>query len=99
MDGPKTVAVVPPTAQPTEVSVPVGEAQVAKEEVEQPPASNDITLEHPKAPDFDISDVIAIRLRAMRQLSENPQSDDAKTNLENATQMVNNFRVSVDVMI
>jgi hypothetical protein len=45
-------------------------------------------LEVSKPPDFDISDVIAIRLKAMRQLSENPNSDEAKKHLEDATQMV-----------
>jgi hypothetical protein len=50
--------------------------------------TRDIQLNEPKPPAFDISDVIAIRLKAMRQISENPKSIEAQKQLDGATQMV-----------
>jgi len=104
IDGPKIGAVVPPLVQDnssdvtTSASDNVLEANTQQEplaitEAPKPPVDvkRDILPETPKAPDFDISDVIAIRLRAMRNLSANPNSEEAKMQLDEATKMVNNY--------
>lgn len=95
LDGPKVNAVSPMVRDQTggeetvtTVALLNSTEKPEKEKKASPPPQHSISLEQPQVPNFDISDVIAIRLKAMRQLSENPKSDDAKKQLEDATQMV-----------
>jgi hypothetical protein len=81
------INIVETTQAPVETVTSNSKELLAITEGPQKPQT-DIRNETPKPPDFDISDVIAIRLKAMRHLSENPNSFEAKQQLEDATQMV-----------
>ncbi|CAG7824665.1 unnamed protein product [Allacma fusca] len=59
-------------------------AVVADESQAEKGKDTGISLEPPELPQVDIGSVISARLKAMRTLKDNPDSEDAKKELENA---------------
>ncbi|ODN04047.1 Protein SON [Orchesella cincta] len=57
--------------------------------IEAPP--DNISVDPPSMPDVDISSVIGLRLKAMRALQENPECNDAKKQLLNATSLMKSW--------
>lgn len=80
LEGPKVNAVSPMVREEPPASAP-----------SELPVNNAAKTVDPekKSANINISDAIAIRLKAMRQLSENPESEEAKKQLDDVTKMVN----------
>lgn len=88
LEGPKVNAVSPMVREESKEVNPNEKALVPLNK--EPSVSVKTSTPPPKraGAEVDISDVISLRLKAMRQLSENPNSEDAKKQLESATNMV-----------
>jgi len=63
-----------------------------------PEEDSGIMLDPPAAPPVDISEVVTLRLKALRELQQNPECQEAKMKLENAQSLVRSFIVLLQML-